>query len=134
MSRGADKPAAKRVEAPSLRLDQWLWFARLVKSRSRAARLIEAGVVALNGAVTQKPGRAVRIGDEVAFPQGELRRTVRVLALGTRRGPASEARGLYRDNAPPRRLSRLPKEWVPLLLEEGEEYLPLPAEAGRGSG
>jgi ribosome-associated heat shock protein Hsp15 len=121
LSRGADKPAATRVEAPSRRLDQWLWFARLVKSRSLAARLIEAGGVALNAAVAQKPGRAVKIGDEVAVAQGELRRTVRVLALGSRRGPASEARRLYRDSAPPARLPCYPAEWVPLLADEGEE-------------
>jgi ribosome-associated heat shock protein Hsp15 len=134
LSRGARKPAADNLEAPSRRLDQWLWFARLVKSRSLAARLVCEGVVALNGAVAQKPNRAVRIGDEIALSQGGLRRTVRVLALGARRGPANEARALYRDSAPPLRLPRLPAEWVPLLMEEGEEYLPRPAAAGRGSG
>lgn len=121
MKRRADKAATDRGEAPSRRLDQWLWFARLVKSRALAARLVEAGAVALNGAVATKPNRAVKVGDEIVLTQRGWRRAVRVLALGVRRGPASEAYALYRDNARPLRLPPLPSEWVPLLAEESEE-------------
>ena len=121
MSRGADKAVAQPADAKSRRLDQWLWFARLVKSRSLAARMVAAGVVVLNGAVAQKANRAVKIGDEIALSQGDWRRTVRVLALGSRRGPAREARGLYGESAPPLRLSRSPAGWIPLLVEPVEE-------------
>jgi ribosome-associated heat shock protein Hsp15 len=121
LSRGVDQPTAKSADAEGRRLDQWLWFARLTKSRSLAARMVAAGGVALNGAVVRKPNRAVRIGDQIALAQGEYRRTVQVLALGSRRGPANEARGLYRDIAPPRRLAEIPAGWVPLLVEDSEE-------------
>ena len=102
----------------SRRLDQWLWFARLVRSRSLAARLCAAGAITINGATTKKANHIVRIGDTVALPQGALYRTVRVLTPGLRRGPAMEARLLYEEAAAPVRSGNLIPEWVPLLAEE----------------
>jgi ribosome-associated heat shock protein Hsp15 len=101
----------------SRRLDQWLWFARLAKTRSFAARLCAAGAVTVNGVVARKPNQAVRIGDAVAAPQGAYRRAVRVLALGSRRGPASEARLLYEELAAPERVKETAAAWEPLLAE-----------------
>jgi ribosome-associated heat shock protein Hsp15 len=87
--------------AASLRLDKWLWHARFCKSRSLAAKLAAAGKVRIAGAPVFKAHHAVRPGDVLTFPLGPHIRTVRILALGERRGPASEARGLYEDLAPP---------------------------------
>ena len=106
-------------ERARTRLDQWLWFARFVKSRSLAARLCTAGAVTLNGSTVTKPNQTVRVGDIVILPQGGWRRTVRVLALGVRRGPASEARLLYEETAAALRLSAISPDWVP-LLDPGE--------------
>ena len=105
-------------ERAKTRLDQWLWFARLAKSRSLAARLCAAGGVAINGATVTKPNQTVRVGDVVAIPRGGLQRTVRVLALGARRGPAVEARALYEEAAAALRLRDAVPDWVPLLDEE----------------
>ena len=117
MSEGAD------IALPlGRRLDQCLWFARLVKSRSLAARLCAAGEVALNGVAVRKPNHIVRIGDAVAAPQGGWRRTVQVVALGTRRGPPGEARLLYEETAPPLRLAAPAPGWEPLLADpDGED-------------
>jgi ribosome-associated heat shock protein Hsp15 len=117
---------AMAPERAKTRLDQWLWFARLAKSRSLAARLCTAGAVAINGATVTKPNQAVRVGDFVVVPQGAFQRTVRVLALGLRRGPASEARGLYQEIAATR-LSDIAPIWVPLLDEDDAAGLPLSA-------
>ena len=106
-----------RTEISSRRLDQWLWFARLVKSRSLAARLCAEGAVSVNQASVRKPNHLIRIGDILIVPQGAYLRTVRVLALGTRRGPAIEARQLYEESAEPVRLSELIPEWTPLLAD-----------------
>jgi ribosome-associated heat shock protein Hsp15 len=113
-------------ERAKTRLDQWLWFARLAKSRSLAARLCSAGSVAVNGATVTKPNQAVRVDDVVVVPQGAVQRTVRVLALGFRRGPASEARSLYQETAatPLRDMAPI---WVPLLDEDDAAGLPLSA-------
>jgi ribosome-associated heat shock protein Hsp15 len=100
------------------RLDQWLWFARLAKSRSQAARLAAAGGVLVNGMVTHKASQGVRVGDALIVPRGRQRRAVRVLALGTRRGPAVEARSLYEERIPPPAASDLGPAWVPLLLDD----------------
>ncbi|MDP5307986.1 RNA-binding S4 domain-containing protein [Paracoccus spongiarum] len=80
-----------------LRLDKWLFHARLFRSRGLAAARIEAGGVRLNGQPCRKPGRAIRPGDLLVLSaQGSIRR-LRVAALGARRGPFSEARTLYHD-------------------------------------
>ncbi len=113
-------------ERAKTRLDQWLWFARLAKSRSVAARLCAAGAIAINRTTVTKPNQTVRVGDLVVVPQGGAQRTVRVLALGVRRGPASEARALYQETAAAR-LRDLAPIWVPLLDEEDAASLPLSA-------
>jgi ribosome-associated heat shock protein Hsp15 len=83
--------------APSIRLDKWLWQARLCKSRALAAKLVAAGAVRVNTVRVSKPATAVRVGDGLSFALGGRVRAVRVLALGTRRGPAAEAQALYDD-------------------------------------
>lgn len=110
-------------ERAKTRLDQWLWFARLAKSRSLAARLCTTGAIRLNGAAVTKPNQTVRVGDVVVVPQGALQRTVRVSALGLRRGPASEARTLYQETAVV--LRDTAPVWVPLLEEIDATDLPL---------
>ena len=81
------------------RVDVWLWRARFFKTRSLAARIIEEGGVRLmrGGARTplDKPSRTIRSGDVLTFAQGTRWLAVKVEALGVRRGPAPEARGLY---------------------------------------
>jgi ribosome-associated heat shock protein Hsp15 len=109
--------AAERTRA---RLDQWLWFARLAKSRSLAARLCADGAITLNGVAVGKANQLVRIGDIIGVPQGRWQRTARVVALGVRRGPASEARRLYEEVAPPARLRDLGPEWAPLLADDDD--------------
>jgi ribosome-associated heat shock protein Hsp15 len=84
-----------------LRLDKWLWQARFFKSRGLAAEMIEAGSVRVNGTRVSRPGRDVGEGDTLTFPQGGRIRVVRITALGQRRGPATEAQGLYLDLEPP---------------------------------
>jgi ribosome-associated heat shock protein Hsp15 len=82
------------------RLDKWLYCARLTKTRTGAARLIEEGRVRVDGLRTLKPSRLVQPGNVVtATPFGRLL-VVRVIASGTRRGPASAARALYEDLTP----------------------------------
>jgi ribosome-associated heat shock protein Hsp15 len=85
----------------SLRIDKWLWFARFFKTRGLAAGLIEAGEVRLNGVVVVKTSHAVKAGDELIFPTGKRLRRVTVLGVAERRGPASEAQSLYREEDPP---------------------------------
>lgn len=88
------------MAAQKLRLDKWLWQARFFKSRGLAAEMIEAGSVRVNGTRVSRPGRDVTEGDTLTFPQGNRIRVVRVTALGQRRGPATEAQGLYVDLDP----------------------------------
>jgi ribosome-associated heat shock protein Hsp15 len=77
------------------RADQWLWFARFVKTRALAQRLIVKGKVRVNRAKITKPAHTVSPGDIVSFMTRDHIKVVEVLAIGTRRGPATEARSLY---------------------------------------
>ncbi len=95
------------MSGESLRLDKWLWHARFVKSRTRATVLCQSGKVRLNREPVAKAHIQVRPGDVLTFPLGDHVRVVRLIALGTRRGPASEAQTLYEDLSPPRPESRL---------------------------
>jgi ribosome-associated heat shock protein Hsp15 len=86
--------------AGALRIDKWLWQARFCKSRALASRLCAAGRIRIGGAPIRKAHHLVRVGDVLTFPLGPHIRVVRIAALGTRRGPAPEARTLYEDLAP----------------------------------
>jgi ribosome-associated heat shock protein Hsp15 len=100
------------------RLDQWLWFARFAKSRSLASRICTAGAITLNGIPVKKANHAIRIGDIIVFRQGFLLRTIRVLALGARRGPSAEARLLYEQTTAPVHASKLSPPWKSLLADD----------------
>ena len=102
-------------------IDKWLWFARLARTRSLAARLCAAGLVSVAGAAVLKPHHPVRVGDRVTVAQGRVRRRLIVLALGQRRGPAAEARLLYDEPEPPQPLGRIDPTWTPLLDEEEDD-------------
>ncbi len=78
-----------------LRLDKWLWFARVVKTREDAACLVEAGHVRINGQKTLKPGHAVACGDVLTIVLHARVRVLRISGLAQRRGPAEAARLLY---------------------------------------
>jgi ribosome-associated heat shock protein Hsp15 len=85
----------------SVRIDKWLWAARVFKTRSVAADACDGGKVDVNDQAV-KPAKVVRPGDyiKVTLPQGR-RRVLKVLALGERRGSAEVARALFEDLTPP---------------------------------
>lgn len=83
------------------RLDQWLWHARFFKTRSLATKLVSSGHVRVDGTRVSKPAHALRSGVTLTFPQARRIRVIRVEALAERRGPATEAQGLYTDLTPP---------------------------------
>jgi ribosome-associated heat shock protein Hsp15 len=117
------KPAATAERpAATLRVDKWLWHARLCKTRSLAGRLCAAGAVRLADARPLKAHHPVRIGDRLTVEHGGWRRSLEVCALGERRGPAVEARTLYRHTAEPEALGRaeMAMAWQPLLADDDD--------------
>lgn len=80
-----------------VRLDRYLFFIRLVKSRTLAQGLIEAGHVRIDGKHVSKTSGEVRVGSIIALPLRGQVRVLRVTSLPTRRGPASEARLAYEE-------------------------------------
>ncbi len=106
MTGAASGAAAGTATGPAgapekIRVDKWLWQARFFKSRGLAGEVAGSGAVRVNGERIGKPAHGVRVGDVLTFPQAGDIRVVRVLGLGTRRGPATEAQALYADLDPP---------------------------------
>jgi ribosome-associated heat shock protein Hsp15 len=85
----------------TLRIDKWLWYARFFKSRTLASRLCGSGKLVLNNQFIRKAHATLKVGDKLTFPKNDDIRVIRVVALSTRRGPASEAVTLYEDLQPP---------------------------------
>lgn len=81
--------------AEGLRIDKWLWHARFCKTRGLAQRKAAAGLIRVNGQRIEKASALVRPGDVVTLPVARNVIALRVIALGARRGPPSEARTLY---------------------------------------
>ena len=84
------------METAPVRIDKWLWAARLVKTRALAVDAIRGGRVKLNGDPA-KPSKDVKPGDEIEFSQGVIRLTATVHGTAERRLPASEATKLYTE-------------------------------------
>jgi ribosome-associated heat shock protein Hsp15 len=83
--------------ADSLRLDKFLWFARIVKTRALAQTLAGQGRLRLNGRVVDKAHAIVRPGDVLSFARHGEVRVLKIEAIPVRRGPPSEARTLYSE-------------------------------------
>lgn len=79
------------------RLDKWLWHAQVVKARTSAAALVEAGHVRINGAREKAPGHTVKAGDVLTIALDRTVRVLKVVGFAERRGDASAARVLYDD-------------------------------------
>ncbi|WP_136658505.1 RNA-binding S4 domain-containing protein [Nitratireductor sp. XY-223] len=103
------------------RIDKWLFFARIVKSRSLAAKLAQAGRVRINGDKIDQPSRMVVPDDVLTIALDRKVLVLKVLQPGTRRRPYAEARLLYEDQSPP-----------PAARERGLAALPPYREAGSG--
>jgi ribosome-associated heat shock protein Hsp15 len=84
----------------SVRLDKFLWFTRLTKTRGAAQETAEAGHLRIDGRVVDRAHCPVRPGNVLSFPLHGRVRIIRVEALPRRRGPAAEARACYTDLAP----------------------------------
>ena len=83
--------------ADSLRLDKFLWFARIAKSRALAQALAEKGRIRLSGRLVDRAHAPVRVGDVLSFALRGTVRAIRVEQLPARRGPPAEARTLYTE-------------------------------------
>ncbi len=83
------------------RIDKWLFFARIVKSRTLAAKFAAGGKVRVNRAKIDQASHQIKPGDVLTITLERRIAVYKVLQPGTRRGPASEARELYEDLSPP---------------------------------
>lgn len=89
----------EQPRAPTMRLDKFLWFSRLAKTRDVAQALAEARHLRIDGRVIDKAAAPVRVGDTLTFPLHGRIRVIRVAALPPRRGAPAEARDTYTDLA-----------------------------------
>ena len=83
------------------RVDKWLWFARVVKTRTLAQKLAVSGRVRKNREKISSASEQVKIGDVLTIAINNRVRVLKIADLGERRGPAPEAQNLYEDLSPP---------------------------------
>jgi ribosome-associated heat shock protein Hsp15 len=83
------------------RIDKWLFFARVAKSRSLAQRLVEGGSITLNGSACRSASQAIKPGDRLQIRYDRTVRDIEMVKAGERRGPATEAQALFIDHTPP---------------------------------
>ncbi|MEG8044090.1 ribosome-associated heat shock protein Hsp15 [Sphingomonas sp. PP-F2F-A104-K0414] len=81
----------------AMRIDRFLWFVRLAKTRSAAQTIAEKGHLRIDGRPIDRAHCPVRVGNVLTFAVEERVRVIRVEALPARRGPALEAQGCYQD-------------------------------------
>jgi ribosome-associated heat shock protein Hsp15 len=80
-----------------MRIDKFLWFVRLVKTRSLAQKLVEEGHLRIDGRPIARPATEVKVGCVLTFPLNDRVHVMRVESLPERRGPAPEAKSCYTD-------------------------------------
>ncbi|MEW9836129.1 RNA-binding S4 domain-containing protein [Mesorhizobium marinum] len=88
------------MEGTRQRIDKWLFFARVVKSRTLAARLAVAGRVRINRDKVSQASDLIKPGDVLTITLDRRILVYKVVGAGVRRGPAEEARKLYEDLSP----------------------------------
>jgi ribosome-associated heat shock protein Hsp15 len=88
------------ADSGSLRLDRFLWWARLTRTRSAARVLAERGRLRIDGRLVDRAHAPVRVGEVLTVALRGCVRVLRIEALPSRRGPACEARKLYIDLEP----------------------------------
>ncbi|MDJ0910714.1 MAG: RNA-binding S4 domain-containing protein [Woeseiaceae bacterium] len=108
----------------SLRIDRWLFFCRMYKSRSQATDAVTGGHVKLNGERTS-PGARVKVGDTIDLVRHRLPYSLEVVAIPARRGPAKEAQACYEENE----MTRLEREKLAEQLKF--DRLLMPRTSGR---
>lgn len=84
----------------SERIDKWLWHARFFKSRTLARDLVKSKKLHINSLRVSKPSTLVNLGDILTFSKAHDEKVIEIIAIGTRRGSASEAQLLYNDLSP----------------------------------
>ena len=87
--------------AGAQRVDKWLWFARVVKTRTQAAALVTEGKVRLNTEKIDRPAQPVRAGDVLTIALFGRVRVLEVVLPGGKRGGAPDAALLFKDHSPP---------------------------------
>ncbi|MEP1205773.1 MAG: RNA-binding S4 domain-containing protein [Rhizobiaceae bacterium] len=91
---------AEQAANSKLRVDKWLWYARILKTRTLAANCVKTGKVRVNQEKISSASRTVGPDDVLTVTLGHQIKILKILQLGTRRGPASEAQLLYEDLSP----------------------------------
>ncbi len=81
----------------AMRIDRFLWFVRLAKTRSAAQAIAERGHLRIDGRAIDRAHCPVRVGNVLTFAAHDQVRVIRVEALPARRGPAPEAQACYQD-------------------------------------
>ena len=88
------------IETKNIRLDLYLFYIRIFKSRNLATKFVISNRLRISGQVTQKPHKLISIGDVLSLPIQDHVKILKVVDIPKRRGPFSEALNYYEDITP----------------------------------
>ena len=111
----------------TIRLDKWLWFARVVKTRTLAQKLVRSKSVRVNKEKVSNPAKPVSEGDVLTITLERQIRILEIIACGKRRGPFVEAAKLFNDMSP----APVPKSNIKSTSYVSNEKVPRPDKYGR---
>ncbi len=100
MSPSSGPALSKQSLAERQRLDKWLWFARVVRTRTLATRLVDDGHVRVNTQRVETPAKPVGPGDVLTIALERQVRVLRIVAIAPRRGGAEDAKRLFEELTP----------------------------------
>ena len=95
------------LEKKTLRLDIYLYYIRIFKSRSIATKFVSANRLRISGQITQKPHKMISIGDVLTMTIKDSIKILKVLDIPSRRGPYLESLNFYEDITP---IKNIPKK------------------------
>ena len=102
------------LEKKTLRLDIYLYYIRIFKSRSIATKFVSANRLRISGQVTQKPHKMISIGDVLTMTINDSIKILKVLDIPSRRGPYLESLNFYEDITP---IKNIPKKDIKFKLK-----------------
>ena len=125
MTKGRKNSSSNKTDSSKtlkIRIDKWLWAARFFKTRSIASEAIKGGKISQAG-TRVKPSKEVVVGDILTIRQGYFEKTIKVIGLSDKRGPAVQAQALYAetpDSIERREKMKIMRQAQPAFRHSGE--------------
>ena len=104
----------EKLDNKSIRLDLFLFYIRIFKSRNLASKFINSNRLRVSDMVTQKPHKLISISDVITFSINNMIKVIEVTDIPVRRGSYVESLNYYKDISPIEKAEKK-EEKIPIL-------------------